>query len=596
MQTTWKLDLLYKNDNDPKILQEKKYIKQAVRSFVDRWRTHKTWLDDVSQLVMALGEYERLHHRYGVTGAFGYYYWLRSETDQLNTELRAKFNKAIEFGQENISDLRFFELWLAKVDEKTQAKLLKAPELQKYRHFLEQLFVTAKYQLSEKEEDILSRLRQPASANWTRMTEEFLSGEEREITTEGGKKEKLSFDSLLSLIQSKNKKVRDEAAGYVNEILEKYAPVAEHEMNSILQEKKIVDELRGLEYPEQSRHLSDDIDTAVVYNMLSAVEEKFDVANRYYELKAMLLGVSKLAYHERGVEYGSIDKTFSYEDSAKLVEKVFGGLDADFVNIFKQLTDNGQVDVFPRKGKSGGAFCVADLPSLPTFVMLNHTNKLRDVTTLAHEMGHALNDELMKKQQHALYCGSTLAVAEVASTFMEDFVLEEIATGVDDEQRLAVLMMKLNDEISTIFRQVAAYRFEQELHITFRTKGYLSKEEIGAMFQKHMETYMGEFVEQPDSAKNWWIYWSHFRRFFYVYSYASGLLISKALQAKVRQDKTFIGKVKEFLGAGLSDSPKNIFQKLDIDITNKDFWQTGIAEVEQHLTEATELAKKLKKI
>lgn len=596
MQTTWKLDVLYKHDNDPKIIDEQKQITAAIGAFAEKWRANKRWLSDSKQLVTALDEYERLHYRYGVTGAFGFYYWLRSETDQLNSDLRAKFNKAIEFGQKNIAALRFFELELAKVDDETQKMFLAAPELQKYRHFLERLFITAKYQLSEKEENILSLLSQPAHSNWTRMTEQFLSGEEREVTTESGKKERLSFDSILSLTQSKNKQVRDEAAGFVNEILEKYTPVAEHEINSILQEKKIEDELRGLTYPEQSRHLGDDIDTDVVNAMLAAVEDKFELSKKYYELKAKLLGVPKLAYHERGVEYGNIDKTFSYEDSVALVKKVFSSLDGEFVEIFNQLIENGQVDVFPRKGKSGGAFCVADLPSLPTFVMLNHTNKLRDVTTLAHEMGHAINDELMKKHQHALYCGSTLAVAEVASTFMEDFVLEEIAKDVDNEQRLAVLMLTLNDEISTIFRQVAAYRFEQELHATFREKGYLSKDEIGKIFQKHMSLYMGEFVDQPESAKNWWVYWSHFRNFFYVYSYASGLLISKALQAKVRQDKKFISKVKEFLSAGLSDSPKNIFHQLGIDITDNSFWQAGIGEVGHHLAQAAELAKKLKKI
>jgi oligoendopeptidase F len=154
--------------------------------------------------------------------------------------------------------------------------------------------------------------------------------------------------------------------------------------------------------------------------------------------------------------------------------------------------------------------------------------------------------------------------------------------------------MKLNSDVSTIFRQVACYRFEQELHQTFRAKGYLSKNEIGKIFLKHMKSYMGPTVIQSPGAENWWVYWSHIRNFFYVYSYASGLLISKAMQNKVKQDPAFIEKVKVFLAAGSSASPKDIFAKMGIDITDKKFWTNGLTEIDGQLKEAEKLAKKLK--
>jgi oligoendopeptidase F len=143
---------------------------------------------------------------------------------------------------------------------------------------------------------------------------------------------------------------------------------------------------------------------------------------------------------------------------------------------------------------------------------------------------------------------------------------------------------------------VACYRFEQALHEAFRLKGYLSKEEIGALFRKHMAAYMGSAVEQSAGAENWWVYWSHIRYFFYVYSYAGGLLISKSLQSSVKADPAFVVKVKEFLSAGLSDSPRNIFLKLGIDIGDKRFWERGLREVEELLEETEELAKRLGKL
>jgi oligoendopeptidase F len=172
---------------------------------------------------------------------------------------------------------------------------------------------------------------------------------------------------------------------------------------------------------------------------------------------------------------------------------------------------------------------------------------------------------------------------------MEDFVLQELEKSADAQTKKALLMQKLNDDISTIFRQVACYKFEQSLHTAFREKGYLSKDEIGELFQKNMSEYMGNAVEQPDWARNWWIYWSHIRSFFYVYSYASGLLISKAMQNMVKQNPREIEKVKTFLSAGTSDSPKNIFAKMDIDIANAEFWNLGLNEIEKSLQDAENL-------
>jgi oligoendopeptidase F len=253
---------------------------------------------------------------------------------------------------------------------------------------------------------------------------------------------------------------------------------------------------------------------------------------------------------------------------------VFGKLDPQFKSIFDSFVTNGQIDVYPRVGKRGGAFCAIERPTQPTYIMLNHKDNLRDVLTLAHEAGHGINNELMKSQKYALNFGSPLCTAEVASTFMEDFVLQSLP------KNKGLLMKKLDDDISTIFRQVSAYRFEQELHVTFRKKGYLAKEEIGEIFRKHMASYMGPAVRQNPGSENWWVYWSHFRSFFYVYSYASGLLISKALQNKVKQDPKFIVQVKKFLSAGASDSPKNIFKNLGVDITDKNFWLSGLSEIE----------------
>jgi oligoendopeptidase F len=175
------------------------------------------------------------------------------------------------------------------------------------------------------------------------------------------------------------------------------------------------------------------------------------------------------------------------------------------------------------------------------------------------------------------------------------FCFAETLSEADLNLKLSLMMRKLNDDISNIQRQVACYRFEQELHKDYREKGYLSKEHIGQLFSKNMGAYMGDFVEMSRGSENWWVYWSHIRRFFYVYSYASGLLISKSLQNFVKEDHSFIEKVKEFLAAGSSESPRHIFMKF-VDIADKGFWNKGLDEIEELLGETEKLAVKLNKI
>ncbi|HEX9112906.1 MAG TPA: M3 family metallopeptidase, partial [Nitrospirota bacterium] len=343
-------------------------------------------------------------------------------------------------------------------------------------------------------------------------------------------------------------------------------------------------------------HLADDIESDVVDALIDAVSRRFDIPSRYYELKASLLKVKQLRYHERNVEYGVVARRYPYPQAINLVWRVMNKLDGRFGDILTGFVKNGQIDAYPRKGKDSGAFCMHHLLVQPTYILVNHTGKLHDVLTIAHEVGHGINNELIREKHHALDFGTPTSTAEVASTFMEDFVLDEVLETADDELRLAIMMQKLNDDVSSIFRQAACYRFEQELHGEFRKKGYLSKEEIGKLFQKNMAAYMGKTVEQSEGSENWWVYWSHIRYFFYVYSYASGLLISKSLQSSVKKDPTFIDKVKEFLSAGLSDSPKNIFQRLGVDIADSRFWNRGLDEVAKLLEETTRLARKMGKI
>ena len=591
---TWNLSLLFK---DEVYISLHRVISEKVSyQFINKWKNRVDYLTNPNILRAALIEYSTLQKNIGLNYKEVYFYELKSALDESNPEIKGHLNKAIELSQKIQNDIQFFEIRLSKIDITTQKIFLDDESLKEYKHFLERLFAQADHILSEPEEKILTLKSLPAYENWVKMLSGFLSKEEAVTLDVNNKKSKRNISELLALMNNKDKEIRDSAAVNFNKILDKHLEVAENEINSVLQNKKTDDELRKFERPDSGRHLSDDIETEVVNEVIKIVSDNFKVSQKYYHLKAKLFKVDKIAYHERNVEYGSITNKYSFDESVEIVKKVTSELDNDFLQLFENFLSEKRIDVFPKKGKRGGAFCTHGLITDPVYILLNHNNQFDDVRTLAHELGHGINDELIKLKQNALNFGTPISTAEVSSTFFEDFVVEELMKDANEEVKLTLMMNKLNQDISSIFRQIAFYNFETELHSGFRKNGYLGKDEIGKIFQKNMSAYMGSYVEQTEGSQNWWVYVQHFRYFFYVYSYASGLLISKSLQASVKKDPKFILKVKGFLSAGLSESPKNIFAKLGIDISDKKFWEKGISEVDHLLTETEKLAKKLNKI
>lgn len=574
---TWNLGLV--SQDDLKVVEENNL------AFINKWKDRTDFLENPQILLAALDEYEVLNRRYGTSGNTGYKTWLMSQLDKNDPILKGKLNKIEEFSINLANQIQFFAIKLAKVSQDKQQEFLNFPGLGKYKHFLERLFAVSKYILSDPEEKILNLKSQPAHSYWTKMTSAFLAAEQ---------KNKKNLPILMNDLKSHNKNLRDIAARHINEILAKYADVAENEINAILTNKKIDDDLKNITRPDLPRHLSDDIDSTVVDTMLDEVSKRFDIAQRFYKFRAKILRLKKLKYHERMIPFGKVAQKYNFNQAYQLVKKVFTALEPQFGEILENFQSEGRFDVYPKLGKSDGAFCVAELITQPVFILLNHTGNLKDVLTLAHEMGHGINDELMKTLPSALDYGTPLSTAEVASTFMEDFVLEELLKNAKGKERLSLLIHKLDDDISSIFRQVACYNFEKDIHTEFRKTGYLSKKQIGEIFIKNMSAYMGPAVEQSPGSQNWWVYWSHIRRFFYVYSYASGLLISKSLQHSVRADPGFIIKVKQFLAKGSSDSPKNIFASLGVDISDQQFWQQGLLEIDKLLTEAENLWKEVK--
>lgn len=594
-KTTWDLSPLLASDTDPKIAEYREQILAEATRFAEKWRPRVAEFTDPKVLTEALDEMEAFD-RHPATLKEAYYFGLREAVDSESDTVKAASSKSDDFGIKVHTLVQFFMLEVAKIASEDQGVLLESPQLQPYRHLLETAFASAAHTLSEPEEKIMMVKSIPAHQKWVQMVGESLAKQKRSITLEDGTTAEKTLDELMNLASAKSKSVRDEAASLAYGIFADHHEIATAEYNAILGNKKSDDELRHYDRPDAARHLNDDISSAAVDAMLAAVSDRNDIVHRFYEIKAKLLNLSTLETYEINLEYGDAERTFSYEEGVALVGEAFAELDSEFLEIFTYLVEGGNVDVYPKAGKRGGAFCAGYGISNPSYVLLNWTSRLRDVTTLAHEMGHAINNELIKKEQNALNYDTPLSTAEVASTFMEDFVLQRLLADVSDEDRLAILVEQMGDSVATTFRQTALYRFEQAAHTAYRKDGYVPGKEISRLFSEHMAGYMGPAVIQTSGSEHRWVDWSHIRRFFYVYSYSSGQLIAKALQRLVREDPARIKDVKTFLAAGTSRSPQAIFADLGINIEDPAFWASGVAEIEQQLNELEALAKKLGKL
>ena len=221
-------------------------------------------------------------------------------------------------------------------------------------------------------------------------------------------------------------------------------------------------------------------------------------------------------------------------------------------------------------------------------------NNLKSVETLAHEMGHAIHTELSKPLD-PLYGEYTISVAEVASTFFEQFVSDQVIEDLSDEEKIIVLHDRINRDITCVFRQIACFNCELELHREIRSKGYLSKEEMARIMQKHLRSYIGDAAEITEDDGYVFTSWAHLRYSFYVYTYAYGLLVSRALYEKWKLDHSYSKKIEQFLSAGNSMSPKDIFKSIGIKI-DKDFFETGLKSIERDIDMLEKLAKKQKRI
>jgi oligoendopeptidase F len=352
--------------------------------------------------------------------------------------------------------------------------------------------------------------------------------------------------------------------------------------------------LRSFKSPEAPRHLANEIDHKVVDALMTATERHHGTFQRYYRLKAKLLGVDQLYDYDRYAPLFADMPRCEWPDARRIVQSSYEAFSPRAGAVVKEFFDRKWIDAELRPGKRGGAFSSSAVPSVHPYILMNFTDKLRDVMTLAHELGHGIHQYLSRPVGY-LQCDTPLTTAEMASVFGEMLTFQRLLQLYPDPRiRLGMLCSKIEDSFATVFRQVVLTRFEQSLHAARHQEGELTTERINALWLNANRPVHGDVVQLTEGYAWWWLYIGHFVHVpFYCYAYAFGELLVLALYQKYKQEgEAFVPRYLDLLAAGASDAPDKLLAKLGVDVTDPGFWELGLNLLGDMVGEAESLAGK----
>ena len=585
-EITWDLSDLYNSIDDPALENDKEKVMMLARTFAE---TYKGRVEDLSakEHAAALESYEEIAELAGKIGSYAQLIWSTNTEDPALGKL---LQEARELGSEISQTLVFYSVeWLKVSDERAQ-ELIEHDELSRWKHYLTTSRLYKPHTLSEEAEKVMSAKSVTSRSAWNRYFDETLGAARFELDGES-----LTEQQVLSKLHNPDRDLRKRAHQSLTKTFKDHSRTLTYVFNTILSDKHTNDKLRGYDSWISSRHLANEIDHDTVDSLVDSVTGRYDLVQRYYKLKRELLEIDTLYDYDRYAPLAKTTKQISWVQAREDVLEAYGSFHPTMKSIAGEFFEKNWIDAAIKPGKRGGAYSASTVTSVHPYVFMNFDGQLRDVQTLAHELGHGVHQYLSRKQGE-LQSSTPLTTAETASVFGEMLVFQKLMTELDDpKEKLALLIGKIDDTIATVFRQVSMNRFEDAMHTYRRQEGELTTEDFSRLWREKQEDLYGDSVTLTESYDLWWCYIPHFLHTpGYVYAYAFGELLVLALyQEYTRSENGFSDKYIEMLRAGGSDWPENIVGKLGLDITQPDFWSNGLEAIEQMVEQAEELAQQI---
>jgi oligoendopeptidase F len=584
----WDLSVFYKSADDPAIDADMQSLSTRFDELATKYKGKVATLDG-DQMADALKELEKVFDQ---SGRIGSYVSLLYTTDTSNPTYGALYQKITEWDSQQEQKLVFFDLEWNDADDGHVEELLSHPAVAQYRHYLESKRRFKPYQLSEEVEQVLIDKSVTGRSAWTRLFTQIMGALRFEYDGQ-----QLNQSQILSKLYDTDRETRKKTSDSVTAALKSKSMELTYIFNVLAADKAAEDTRRKFASWISSRNLSNKAPDAVVNALVSAVTSNYDIVARHYNLKRKLLGLEELTDYDR---YAPLpfksESEYTWAEAREMVTRSYTAFSPRIGEITERFFNENWIHAALMPNKRSGAFASPAVPSAHPFVFLNYTGKARDVQTLAHELGHGLHMFLSSEAQGLYGLYTPLTTAEMASTFGEMLVFDELMKKEKDKKaQLGMLAGKIEDSFATVFRQVAMNRFEDGMHTARRNEGELSTERLSEIWMETQKAMFDGSVKLTDNYKIWWSYIPHFLSTpGYVYAYAFGELLVLALyNLYQKRGAEFVPQYTEVLAAGDSDYPDRILAKVGVDLLDPAFWSEGLNILRGLVEQEERLAKEV---
>jgi oligoendopeptidase F len=578
LSTTWNIDQIFSRP----IGQVMSDADAQIAAF-ELWRTKISDdipLQDFAQLIE---QYQEIADVLSRLNAYGQ---MLVDSDAKNPQSRALHAKIEEFESKADNRIRFFTHWWKAIDDENAKRL--QPALGQNAYVFDLMRKLREHILPEEHENLLSIKDTTGVIALNNIYNLLLSRKTFPLHI-NGKDLNLTSDEIKSYFSDTREEVRKDAYQTYLRIQGEDREIISDIYRNIILNWEHERDLRKYTSAISIRNKGNDLPDEVVHAHLEACREGAKVWQRYFKLKSRLLG-KKMHRYDLYAPLKVKEKAYTYEESVQITLQVFKEFSPRMAQLAEEIYEKHHVDALPRPNKASGAYCWMVTPQLPPFILYNFTGKLYDVSTVAHETGHGVHNQLCRHLT-PLSFSQPIPIAETASIFAEMLLSEKLLHEEHDvTMKQYLLMRKLDDLYASIGRQAFFVLFELEAHRMFSAGA--TSDEVAQAYLKNLQEQFDGIMELPAEFENEWLGITHFFHTpFYCYGYSFGNLLTLGLYEQYKQKgPAFVPDYEKFLSAGSTMSPTDLCREIGIDISTKEFWQKGFHVVDRMIDDLEKLS------
>jgi oligoendopeptidase F len=584
-EARWDLTQLVDSTDPQKIIKELDHMVETSTRLAERYRGRIADLDAKGVLEL-LETLDALALRYEGTLTYCQLLYSADTTDVTAKQLN---DVVMKTSTKTRQHLAFVDIDLAKLLQRSPS-LVDDPSLSEFKHSLERQLRKAPHLLSESEERLIMTKDQNGVHAWSQLQREWLSTRTFSLTIDGEERT-LTYGQIIGLYSNPDRALRMAANKEVYDRLGQDEMIWSSAIRAICDDHVHSSSWRGFDSPLGQSILSNDVEREHIDALMGTIVKNTGVYRHYLRTKAKMMGLEKLANWDIVAPLpDAMDKEYSWEEARKIVVSAYTGFDKQVGHWVEEMYERRHLDGEVRKGKVSGAFCQDWYNGKSAYVLQSFNGRLDDLYTQAHEQGHAVHAYLCSRAQRPSNCAVSMCIAECGSIFGELLLTDKLLSEAkDDKERQAVLCQVLDGFGMAAFQVSARYFFEWSMYDTIAKGGFLDGEMVASLWTKARDDIYGDAVEWLPEMRWEWTMKMHYYIAglrFYNYPYVFAQLFVFALYRLYKEQGTaFAPRVKALLAAGSSRSAADLAKEFGFDITKEEFWQKGIAQAEEFISQ-----------